>query len=143
MLLALRKTPPNKATRWQRLACWVIKARLVSQYCHGGIVIRGHLFHTTATHGLHDVPPGDWSPENWDLFDVGGDDDEAMWQFMKHKGADYDWLSLLAFIGPRVRDSRRLYCFEWCWLAMTGEHPRERVTPEMLLVKNTKMQGAT
>ncbi len=143
MLLALRKYPPAGATLWQRFACWVIKARLVSQYCHGGVVVNERLLHTTATGGLHCVSPGNWSPENWDLFDVGGDDGEAAEQFIRYEGVDYDWFSLLAFVGPRVRDSHRFYCFEWCWLAMTGEHPKNLVTPEMLLsIKERKLRSA-
>lgn len=82
-----------------------------------------------------------WNPENWDLFDVGGDDDEALWHFTKHKGAKYDWLSLLAFIGANARDSKRFYCFEWCWLAMTGGIPKTRITPEMLLAFSTKVKN--
>jgi hypothetical protein len=26
-----------------------------------------------------------------------------------------------------------MYCYEWCWLAITGVNPRRRVTPEDLL----------
>jgi hypothetical protein len=135
MKLAFRKSAPSNATPWQRFACWVIRARLVSQYSHGGIVVQGWLYHSTAAKGLHKMAPGEWSPENWDIFDVGGE-----WAhrsisrlYLDYFGAQYDWFSLLAFVGLRVRDRRRLYCFEWCWLAMTGQPPAFRVTPEMLL----------
>lgn len=139
MKLALRKTAPTNATWLQRLACWAIKARLVSQYCHGGIVINGELFHATAAHGLHSLPAGQWSPDNWDLIELG----DAHWHhsalklFAHYQGARYDWVSLLAFVGLRVRDHDRMYCFEWCWLAMTGQVATERVTPEMLLTLRT------
>ena len=60
-------------------------------------------------------------------------------RFADHVGTRYDWFSLLAFVLPwRVRDKSRMYCYEWCWLAMTGEHPSCRVTPEMLLVEALK-----
>ena len=134
MILALRKTAPTNATIWQRIACWIIKARLVSAYCHGGIVIDGVLMHSTSDDGLHAVGPGYWTPEHWDLFDVGGDDKRAVQIFRAMQGTPYDWVSLLAFVGLRVSDARRMYCFEWCWLAMTGSSPGIRVTPEMLLL---------
>ena len=133
MQLALRRGAPVGATVWQRIACAVIRARLASDYCHGGVVIDGHLFHATAARGLHRLGPDEWEPARWELFDVDPGVGDAVWLFMKHDGARYDWLSLLAFVGPRVRDSSRMYCFEWCWLAMTGDEPAARVTPEMLL----------
>ena len=138
MQLALRKTPPNNATLWQRFACWVISARLVSQYCHGGIVINGWLYHATSAKGLHVLKPGEWTPENWDLIDVGADHETAWRMWLRYAGARYDWFSLLAFVGLRASDSRRMYCFEWCWLAMTGDNPRIRITPETLLAANAK-----
>lgn len=135
MKLALRKTAPTNATLIQRIACWIIKARLVSQYCHGGIVIDGCMYHATSAHGLHRLIAGEWTPENWVLIDLGdGLDESAKNLFDMHIGAAYDWLSLLAFVGLPARDGERFYCFEWCWFAMTGEHPKVRVTPEMLIL---------
>ena len=132
MLLALRKDAPAGASLLQRFFCWVIKARLVSQYCHGGIVIDGVLYHSTSTLGLHKLDAVAWTPKSWDLIDIGGDDAVALSIFTRHEGAAYDWFSLLAFVGLRARDRDRMYCFEWCWLAQTGELPTFRVTPEML-----------
>lgn len=133
MKLALRRDPPTNANIWQRFSCWVIKTRLVSQYCHGGIVIDGHLYHATAQRGLHVLAPGDWTPDRWDIFDIGGDDEWALSEFRRLEGARYDWLSLLAFVGVRARDSAAMYCYEWNWLAIMKENPKIRVTPEMLL----------
>jgi len=112
--LALRKDAPQNATIWQRIACWAIKARLVSQYCHGGIVIDGKLYHATAARGLHVLAQNEWSPEHWDLIDIVADRDVAWYAWLRHEGAKYDWFSLLAFVGLTARDSRRMYCFEWC-----------------------------
>jgi hypothetical protein len=39
MILALRRDPPSNANLLGRLFSWVIKTRLVSLFCHGGIVI--------------------------------------------------------------------------------------------------------
>ena len=133
MKLALRKTAASNATGLDRAACQVIKARLVSQYCHGAIAVDGHLYQAAPSYGLHTLRPDEWSPEKWELFDVNANADTVLELFNVYKGADYDWLSLLAFVGLRVRDASRFYCFEWCWLAMTGQTPTFRVTPEMLI----------
>ncbi len=134
MQLALRKTAPNDASLWQRFACWAIKARLASQYCHGGIVIDGRLYHATSARGLHSLEAHEWTPERWWLIDLGdGRDDDAFGLFEKHVGAEYDWVSLLAFVGIPARDVKRFYSFEWCLAAMTGEVPTDRVTAEKLL----------
>lgn len=156
MKLALRKTAPTNATWVQRLACWAIKARLVSQYCHGGIVIGGVLFHVTAAHGYQKLYPGEWTPEHWDITDVGGNDAAALaifdtvskppakrwqrviWRLLK----GYDWFSLLAFVGPLVRVWWLNYCFELCWWMMTGQRPTGRVTAEMLLVQALKARAS-
>ena len=131
MKLALRKGPTNPA--WNhRLAAWLIRNRLVSRYSHGGIVIDGDLYHATATHGVN-VELFTGGPE-WDVFDIGGNDAEAVKLFGERMGSGYDWFSLLAFALIPARDSRRWYCFELCYLLMTGKNPTERVTPEDLLL---------
>jgi len=133
MQLALRSDEPRGAGLWQSFACWLIRARLVSRYSHGGVVIDGHLYHATTAGGLHMLKPGEWSPELWDLFDTEADSATALQLYAQHAGAGYDWFSLLAFVGVRARDARRFYCYEWCWMALTGEGPKARVTPEVLL----------
>lgn len=152
MLLALRRGAPENATIWQRFACWVIEVRLASLYNHGGIVIDGTLYHSTAAHGPHSLPPGDWTPERWDLFDIGGDDARALaefelactpprgrWQRLWWRSTrGYDTFSLLAFVGLAVRVSWLHYCFELCARMHSGEKPKERVTPEVLLLAAIK-----
>lgn len=133
MMLALRRTPAASANWLDKLACWAIKARLVSSYCHGGIVVGNTLYHTTANSGLC---RSSFDPVKWDLFDLGpAQDAAALALFDKHQGAAYDWISLLAFVLPwRFSDARRFYCFEWALLCMTGVYPQGRVTPEALLL---------
>jgi hypothetical protein len=131
MKLALRKGPTNPA--WNhRLAVWLIRNRLVSRYSHGGIVIHGYLYHANASHGVSSELFVD-GPE-WELLDIDGDDVEALCRFAENEGSGYDWFSLLAFALIPARDSRRWYCFELCYLLMTGKNPTERVTPEDLLL---------
>jgi hypothetical protein len=133
MQLALRTTAATDATALQAAFCWVIKARLVSDFCHGAVVIDGDLYQANSLRGLHKIPRGSWTPANWVLFDVQGDDAAALALFKKHEGAQYDWIGLLAFVGLRAGRDDWMYCFEWCWLAMTGSNPGARVTPEKLL----------
>ncbi|MGL6010233.1 MAG: hypothetical protein ACRC0J_01785 [Shewanella oncorhynchi] len=131
MKLALRKLPESDSLL-HVVTAKMIKSRLVSQYCHGGIVIDGTLYHSTSAKGLHDVDK--WNPSEWDLVELGSDrDDAALDLFCRYHGAGYDWVSLIAFAGLKVRDSSRMYCFEWCYFAMTGVQPRFRVTPEVLM----------
>lgn len=132
MKLALRRDAPTNATLVQRITCWGIKARLASQYCHGGIVIDGRLYHATAQRGLHVMGSAEWTPAKWDIFDTGGDDDRALSLFRQYESAGYDWASLSAFVGVPIRDKARMYCFEWCYLAITAKMPKTRVTPEVI-----------
>lgn len=111
------------------------RARLLTDYPHAGIVRGGMLMHSNLANGLHSEP---FWPAGWDLFPLP-EDAALPARFASHMGTPYDWFSLLAFVLPwRVRDRSRMYCYEWCWLAMTGEHPSGRVTPEMLLAEALK-----
>lgn len=148
MKLALRKSAPTGANAMQKAFCWAIRERLVSDFCHGGIVIDGALYHSTIARGPHKLEPGEWTPSNWDLFEFSGDDAQAISNFEEAcKPPDgwwrrlwwkitkgYDAFSLIAFVGPFVRVSWLHYCFELCGLMMTSKDARVRVTPESLLL---------
>lgn len=140
MKLALRTTAATDATLAARAAAACIKVRLVSAYCHGGIVIGDTLMHATASHGLCSTT---FTPERWDLIDLGPAlDARGLALFEKHKGAHYDWLGLVPFIEPIPMGSDdKFYCFEWCWFVLTGQRPRGLVTPERLLKKTIEMKG--
>ena len=130
MLMALqyaRKDPPLSS----RVFSALVRARLVTQYPHGGIVEGGMLRHCNYDEGLHEVP---FDPEGWHVFEVPDVVPGGTELFSRLKGTRYDAIGLLAFLLPwRARDSRSLYCFEWMWLRMTGQNPGFRVTPEKLL----------
>lgn len=129
MKLALKHAPPTGF--WKRAFHAITAARLVTRYPHGGIVIGDQLLHSNLANGLHSEL---FQPEGWDVFDLGDADELAQARFREFEGTRYDWFSLLSFGLPwRVRDRSRLYCYEWCWLAITGVNPRRRVTPEDLL----------
>jgi hypothetical protein len=138
MKLALRRDAASDATALQAFACKVIKARLVSQFCHGAIVVGDNLYHATGTHGLHMLTKDQWNPEKWFLIDLGEKQDARVINlFEQIKGMPYDWFSLLAFAGLNAKDGNKLYCFEWCWWCIHGAPPDTRVTPEMLILEAT------
>ena len=138
MKLALRTGPAVDATWMDKLASWIVGARLMTGYPHAGIVIGDTLYHATAKRGLHSTA---YTPERWTLIDLGKGRDLATLQlFEDHEGDGYDWFSLLAFALIPARDSRRFYCYEWCYLAMTGKNPTSRVTPETLMKLALDMQ---
>ena len=132
--LALKRGPAKRATLGQRIASWAIKARLVSEFSHGGIAVDGAMYHSTTSKGVHYLKPGQWAPDEWDLFPVSADMEQVIARFAAVQGWRYDFLSLLAFVGIRARDSERFYCFELCHYLLTGEKPAGRVTPETLLL---------
>lgn len=142
MYLALKTKSDNGL--FQRLFYWLTKWRLLTEYPHAGIVYDGLLYHSNLANGLHAVT---FNPEGWVMVEVP-DTHGVADLFELFRGTDYDWFSLLGFVLPwQVRDGDRMYCYEWCWLAMTGEVHPGRVTPEMLLaiahsLKTTKEDHA-
>ena len=155
MKLALKKEHSVNATTPQKVFSNLIKARLVSEYSHSGVVIDGVLYHVTGSKGYDKAQPGEWDPAKWDVNDIGGDDGRAKSEFEKAstppeggfkrfvwkllKG--YDWFSLVAFVGPLVRVSWLNYCFELSFRMITGEKPTFRVTTERLLAEGLRMKS--
>lgn len=129
MQLALRHAAVGGI--FQRVFYLLTKWRLLTEYPHAGMVKGGRLYHANLSGGLHAQA---FEHVGWTLIEVPDlHDMEAI--FGMYEGAKYDWFSLLGFILPwRVRDRNRFYCYEWCWLAMTGKISTERVTPEMLIL---------
>lgn len=131
MKLALRHTSAASARWYERVFAALTRWRLCSHYSHGGIVIGGMMYHATSRKGLH---VSDFTPDRWDVFEIGGDDEAALKQFAEHEGASYDWMGVLGFAIPVRGRRKKLYCFEWCALAM-GLPPERWETPERLLVE--------
>lgn len=140
--IAFRRTAAVGAPWWQRALCALVRWRLVSQWCHAGVVCDGVLHHVTVTDGL--TSTDDWTPARWDLIELPESYRDIL-QTVLHMlagGARYDWFSLLAFLLPgRWSDRRRLYCFELPALVL-GISTRQRVTPEILLAAITKEKNA-
>ena len=68
MLLALRHT-----TTTHRAGAAVIRARLVTAFAHGGIVISSDLYHSNASNGVHVERNADLS--GYTLVDLGEEHD--------------------------------------------------------------------
>lgn len=68
MILALRHTATT-----HRAGAAVIRARLVTQFAHGGIVIGSGLYHSNAAHGVHVERGADLS--GYTLVDLGSEHD--------------------------------------------------------------------
>jgi hypothetical protein len=132
MKLALRATASSSATWLDRLFACLTRWRLCSQWCHGAIVIGDCMYQANAQNGLHVTT--DFDPARWTLIDLGPQRDElARRVFQARDGTGYDWLGVLGFALPWVRGQRRkMYCFEWCAMAM-GVSPHRWMTPERLL----------
>jgi hypothetical protein len=130
MYLALKKTPSK--SMFGRIMAILIKWRLVSIYCHSGIAIDDEMYHCNHILGLYNTK---FTKSEWDLYDISMQDkDRVIALFNKLKGAKYDWFGIFGFILPTYLQSKnKLYCFEWCYLAMKGEYSSDKVTPEILL----------
>lgn len=140
--VAFRRTAPVGAAWWQRALCALVRWRLVSQWCHAGIVCDGVLHHVTVTDGL--TSTDDWTPHRWELFALPDSCRYVLQTAVQaHAGAKYDWFSLLGFVLPGRwwSDHRRLYCFELPALVL-GISTRQRVTPEILLAAIAKDKNA-
>jgi hypothetical protein len=140
MILALRHTLPPGAPLLHRASAAIIRARLVTDYAHAGILVDGVLHHATGAGGVHAEPGADLT--GYTLVHLGYEHDErALALFGRVDGAGYDWVSLSAFVIPGATDSQRWYCFELAWLLMTSTAPRERVTGERLILQALAMGG--
>jgi len=131
--LALKhKLPPEMSPRF---FAKVIRARLVSTYCHGGIVIDDVLYESTFENGVSSRPFS-FAQDGWDLYHVTNlDNQDVLQRFTSVLNRPYDWFSLLAFLVPwRASVAQWFYCFELCWYLMYGTSPHHRVTPESLLI---------
>lgn len=139
--VAFRRTAPAGASWWQRALCALVRWRLVSQWCHAGVICDGVLHHVTATDGL--TSTDDWTPARWELFALPDSSRDVLQTALQaHAGAKYDWFSLLAFLLPgRWSDGKRLYCFELPAIVL-GMDTRQRVTPERILTAITKDKNA-
>jgi hypothetical protein len=130
--LALRHTSPPGIL--QTLFANATKARLVTQYPHGGIVIDGVLYEATFKYGVRSTK---FDPIGWDLFTINKvNKTDLLTRFKQVEGRPYDWFSLLAFVVPfRVTVAQWFYCYELCSFMLDGNIPARRVTPEILLTK--------
>lgn len=140
MKLALRHDLAAGAGVVHRASAAVIQARLVTRYAHAGVVVGDALIHSTGTGGVHRIPNADLA--GYVLIDLGDElDAAALQRFITVAGAGYDFVSLTAFVVVSARDSKRWYCYELAYYLMTGLNPRERVTPDTLILVAMQLGG--
>lgn len=153
--ILLRRQPAQSANALQRAFSWLIKARTVSEFCHSGMEIDGHLYHVTGAHGYQVARPGEWNPELWDHVYVDVDPDvararffecaaspEGMFQrFVYFLTKGYDFFSLFAFAGLPVSVMWLNYCYELSRYMATGQKSRQRATAEQLLILGLQCQS--
>jgi hypothetical protein len=138
MKVAFRKTnaPGLIAGLFNRSTKWTLK----TGYSHGGVVIGDQLWHTTRSGFLAEKFT---DHENWDLFETNVTDKIASERLTKVLKMRYDPLSLLGFKLPfRFSDSKGLYCFEVQWIALTGMHPNQPISPDTVMAEILRMLNA-
>lgn len=136
--IALRKTDAPGLV--PGLFSKLTRGRLITKYPHAGVIVDGSLLHITARDGMHAT--SDYRLADWDLFRVDVPASLVLKRFADCIGCRYDWLSLLGFVLPwRVSVRDWLYCYEWVFLAVSGELPGRRVTPEDLLTFSKGKHG--
>ena len=119
MMLALRKTPPTDATAWQRRFAALTRWRLLTACTAAAMTRRCGTRSTSA--GMMAA---------------------ALDLFHRLRGTPYDYIGLLGFVLPwNFNDRQRMYCFEWCALAM-GLPITARITPERLLAAATQARSS-
>jgi hypothetical protein len=103
------------------------------------MVADGVLYHATFARGLTEES---FDASGWQLYATERSAEEVRAFFNLHKGAPYDWFSLLGFVLPwRVSMRSWMYCYEWCFLVLTGALPAGRITAEILLDLAHKQKG--
>jgi hypothetical protein len=138
MKVAFRKTnaPGLIAGLFNRYTKWTLK----TGYSHGGVVIGDQLWHTTKSGFLAEKFT---DHENWDLFETPVTDKIASERLTKVLKMRYDPFSLLGFKLPfRFSDSKGLYCFEVQWIALTGMHPNQPISPDSVMAEILRMLNA-
>jgi hypothetical protein len=134
MQIALRKTYTRSF--WGKLFNIYTKWKLKTEFCHGGVVVGDKIYQMRPT-GL--VCEDFKDASNWVLFSTNISNNLTSLRLNKYVGTRYDFFSLLAFVLPfRFSDGHALYCFEVCWLALTGQNPTKAITPELILCEVIK-----
>lgn len=129
MKIAFRKTyaPTFLGRLFNKYTGWKLKTK----YFHGGVVVGDFIYQTTKN-GL--VCEKFTNKAEWDIFETDVSDIVGEKRLMRFVGIRYDVLSLIAFVFPfKFSDARALYCFEVCWLALTGNNPTEPISPDTIM----------
>lgn len=123
----------------------IIRTLTTSQWSHAAAWIGDSLYESTATKGVQyksGVRSYPITPEiidEYEWFDCPIEDDIALERYNSVCTFSYDYFSLLAFLTIRIRDAKRLYCYELILFMMIGSADI-RVTPEVLMAWLLRLQ---
>ena len=104
----------------------IVRALTRSQYSHGCVEVQGRLYESTALKGEqphagvrdYEMTPDTASQYTW--YECSVPDELALQRYEQIKGKRYDYVSLLAFLTLKIRDVKRLFCYEVQLYMLTG-----------------------
>jgi hypothetical protein len=118
------------------LAHVAICIRTLSKYSHCELVIDGVCWSSSARDGGVRAKEIDLTTGHWDVFYVADDLNDkaaALAWFLEHEGDRYDWLGIVRFVLPFVKQSPgKQFCSEAVDAALGGQNSY-KVSPKDLL----------
>ena len=100
-----------------------------SKYSHCELVINGMCYSASARDGGVRAKLIDLASGHWDVVDVPGDAMRALMWFQAHQGQPYDWLGVLRFALPVLRQRPGEWFCSEAVAAMLGMGDSAGVTP--------------
>jgi hypothetical protein len=107
----------------------------LSNYSHAELVIDGVCWSSSARDkGVRDTRIN-LNSGHWDVFDVvlGCDEAQALKWFQEHKGLKYDWLGIIRFVLPFVKQKDNQWFCSEAVAAALGEANPYKLSPKKLL----------
>lgn len=127
MQIAFYKGPAKGLTN--QLGRLLVCLGTLSRYSHCELVIQGVCYSASARDGGVRGKVIDLDSGHWDVVDVPGDEAAALAWFRQHQGERYDWMGVLRFALPFLRQRPgKWFCSE-AVAAMLGMGDGDGVTP--------------
>ena len=101
MQIAFYKGPAKGLTN--KLGRLLVCLGTLSRYSHCELVIQGVCYSASARDGGVRGKVIDLASGHWDVVDVPGDEAAALAWFRQHEGERYDWMGVLRFVAPFLR----------------------------------------
>jgi hypothetical protein len=124
--LALYKGPPRYGW-WDILFHYAVRLRTWSKWSHAELVINDVCWSSSGRDGGVRGKIINLNSGRWDVFDLNLTDEQAakaLTWFKSHEGEGYDWLGVLCFVLPFVKQERKRWtCFEAIGASLGIENP--------------------